>query len=90
MTKQEIERKLRIAVSEVTGYGGNEITLESSLENDLKLDSLDTVELVMAVEDEFLLEVSQDDEEDAHEKVKTFGDLLSFVEKLVEKQHKDE
>nr|WP_238550407.1 acyl carrier protein [Eggerthia catenaformis] len=52
------------------------VTMEASLKEDLDADSLDAVELVMAVEDEFGVEVS--DEEAA--KLVTVGDIVRYIE----------
>ena len=54
------------------------ITAEASLQDDLGADSLDAVELIMAIEDEFDLEI---DSKQAEE-IKTVGDLLTLVESL--------
>ena len=51
------------------------ITNESSIVDDLGADSLDTVELVMAFEEEFNVEIP----DDAAEKIQTFGDAVSFI-----------
>jgi len=52
------------------------ITLEASFKDDLEADSLDVVELVMELEDEFDLEISDDDAE----KIATVGDAVSYID----------
>jgi len=53
------------------------ITMESKLIEDLNADSLDLADLVMSLEDEFDIEVPDEDVE----KIKTVGDLVKYIEK---------
>jgi len=53
-----------------------EITLETSLVADLEADSLDAVEVIMAIEDEFDVEIPDEDAED----FKNIGDIVRYVE----------
>ncbi|MCK6465108.1 MAG: acyl carrier protein [Phycisphaerae bacterium] len=62
------------------GVDKGEITAETSFVDDLNADSLDTVELVMELEDEF--DTSIPDEE--AEKIKTVGDAVAYVEKMIQ------
>ncbi|MEK7872180.1 MAG: acyl carrier protein, partial [Nitrospirota bacterium] len=55
--KTTIEEKVKKIVSEQLGIEDEEITAESSFVEDLGADSLDTVELVMAFEEEFKIEI---------------------------------
>lgn len=55
------------------------ITMESSLINDLEADSLDAVEVIMAIEDEFDIEIPDEDAED----FKNIGDIVKYVEERV-------
>lgn len=71
----EIESKVKKIVSEQMGVAEDEITRETSFINDLNADSLDTVELVMELEDEF--ELSIPDEE--AEKIQTVGQAIDFI-----------
>jgi acyl carrier protein len=73
-----IEQKLRVAISEQLGVPEDEITADSTFAQDLGADSLDAVEIVMIAEEEFGIEV---DEEQA-EQLSTFGDLCAYIEKL--------
>ena len=55
----------------------NDVTMESSLTDDLGADSLDLVDTVMSLEDEFDIEVP----DSAIEEVKTVGDIVAYIEK---------
>lgn len=70
--------KLKEIIATQFGVKEDKITRETSFKNDLSADSLDLVELVMSLEDEYDVEI---DDEDA-EKIKTVGDALDYVEKL--------
>lgn len=76
-TREEILEKVVQIVSDQMGVDKAEITPETSFVDDLNADSLDTVELVMELEDEF--DMSIPDEE--AEKIKTVGDAVSYVER---------
>jgi acyl carrier protein len=77
----EIEQKVLAIVSEQMGVDKSEIVRDTSFVNDLNADSLDTVELVMELEDEF--EMSIPDEE--AEKIQTIGQAVDYI-----KQHRSE
>ena len=72
---QDIEAKVIQIVSEQMSVDKGEITRQTSFVNDLNADSLDTVELVMELEDEF--EISIPDEE--AEKIKTVNDVIQYI-----------
>jgi len=74
-TANDIEEKVIGIVSEQMGVDRAEITRETSFVNDLNADSLDTVELVMELEDEF--EMSIPDEE--AEKIQTVGQAIDYI-----------
>jgi acyl carrier protein len=65
---------------------GEPCTPESSLEDDLLFDSLDGIELMMSIEDEFEITISDDDFEKAMTECKTVADLIAAVEKVVKAQ----
>ena len=68
--------KLREIISEQLEISEELITMESDLMEDFDADSLDLVDLVMSVEDEFGVEVP----EEAVENLKTVGDVVKFIE----------
>ena len=76
MIESEVEAKVIEIVSEQMGVDRGEITRETSFANDLNADSLDTVELVMAFEEEFGVEIP----DDAAEHILTVKDAVSFLE----------
>ncbi|MBI2932096.1 MAG: acyl carrier protein [Planctomycetes bacterium] len=80
-TTQEIEAKVIEIVSKQLGVAKDKITRESSFVNDLGADSLDTVELVMEIEDAFDLSIP----DDAAEKIQTVGDAIKYIEANVGK-----
>lgn len=77
MTEQEIEAKVIEIVAEQMGADKVKISRNTSFVEDLNADSLDTVELVMELEDEF--ETSIPDEQ--AEKIKTVGEAIDFIVK---------
>ena len=70
------EDRVRRIVCEQLGVGEEEVTLSASFIDDLGADSLDTVELVMAFEEEFGSEIS----DSQAEKILTVGDAVKFIE----------
>jgi acyl carrier protein len=71
-----VEEKVISIVAEQLGVPKEEVTLESSIIEDLKADSLDVVELVMELEDEFDITIPDDD----YEKLRTVGDAIRYIE----------
>lgn len=69
------ERVQKIIVERL-GVDAEEVTPEASFKDDLGADSLDVVELVMELEDEFNLEISDEDAE----KVTTVGEVVKYIE----------
>ena len=77
MTEQEIETKVIGIVAEQMGVDKDQITRDTSFTNDLNADSLDTVELVMELEEEFDTLIP-----DEHaEKIHTVGQAVDFINK---------
>lgn len=68
--------KLKEILAEQLDVDANSITMESLLIEDLGADSLDAIDIVMSVEDEFKLEVP----DEIIEKIETVGDMLNFIE----------
>ena len=71
-----IFEKVRKVVCEELGVQESEVTMEASLVDDLGADSLDVVELVMALEDAFGIDIPDDDVAG----LKTVGDVVRYVE----------
>jgi acyl carrier protein len=71
-----IEEKVKGIIVEQLGVDESEVTGEAKFVDDLGADSLDTVELVMALEEEFKLEISDEDAE----KIATVGDAVRYIE----------
>lgn len=69
--------KVQAIIAQELGIDKEKITMDSRLAEDLGADSLDAVELIMALEDEFGIEV--DDE--AATKIKKVSDIVEFLEK---------
>ncbi|MCP4294939.1 MAG: acyl carrier protein [Proteobacteria bacterium] len=63
MTEQEIAEKIKAIIIDQLGVSGDDVKPESSFIDDLGADSLDTVELVMAFEEEFDLEIPDEEAE---------------------------
>ncbi|EAT15927.1 acyl carrier protein [Desulfuromonas acetoxidans] len=70
-----IEERVQKIVAEQLGVEEDQVTPEASFMDDLGADSLDTVELVMALEEEFDIEISDEDAE----KIQTVKDAISYV-----------
>jgi acyl carrier protein len=70
-----LERVTKIVVDRL-GVEESEVKLEASFKDDLGADSLDVVELVMELEDEFDMEISDDDAE----KIATVGDAVNYIQ----------
>ena len=75
MTK-DVSSKVKKMVSDHLGIDENKVAEESNFIDDLGADSLDTVELVMAFEEEFGSEISDSEAE----KILTVGDAIKFIE----------
>ncbi len=74
---EEIAGKVKEIIIEELGVDAEKVTNEASFVDDLGADSLDTVELVMAFEEEFDLEIPDEDAE----KMRTVADVISYVSK---------
>ena len=71
--------KVKSIIVEQLGVDEEEVTAGASFVGDVGADSLDTVELVMAFEEEFSVEIP----DDAAESIQTFGDAVAFLTKAV-------
>jgi acyl carrier protein len=73
---ENIEQRVKKIVAEQLGVNEAEIKNESSFVDDLGADSLDTVELVMALEEDFECEIPDEEAE----KLRTVGDALKYLQ----------
>ena len=73
--------KIKDIIAEQAGVDSNELTSETCLKDDLNLDSLNAVEIIMALEDEFDIEISEDEAEN----FETIGDIYEFINNLKKK-----
>ena len=74
---EDISNKVKKIVADHLGIDESKVTEESSFIDDLGADSLDTVELVMAFEEEFSIEIP----DDVAEKITTIKDAIEHIEK---------
>jgi acyl carrier protein len=82
MTDKPIEEKVKDIIVEQLGVNPEQVTPTASFIEDLGADSLDIVELVMAFEEEFSVEVPDEDAE----KLQTVGDVIKYIEEKASKQ----
>ena len=76
MSNPEILEKVRSIVAEQLSVENAEVKAESNFQSDLGADSLDTVELVMALEEAFDIEIPDEDAEG----IVTVGDAVSYIQ----------
>ena len=74
------ETRVKEIIVEELGVEADKVTSEASFVDDLGADSLDTVELVMAFEEEFGIDIPDEDAE----QMRTVGDAISYIEKNAE------
>ena len=67
--------KIRTLLSEQLDIEEDDITMDSKIADDLGADSLDVVDLIMAIEDEFEVEILDEDIEN----IKTVGDVVNYI-----------
>ena len=82
MAEKSIEEKVKDIIVEQLGVNPEQVTPQASFIEDLGADSLDIVELVMAFEEEFGVEVPDEDAE----KLQTVGDVIKYIEEKSAKQ----
>ncbi|MHC4138997.1 MAG: acyl carrier protein [Planctomycetota bacterium] len=78
-TEESVEEQVKEIIVKQMGVNKDQVTPETSFINDLGADSLDTVELVMELEDAFDVSIPDDDAE----KIQTVGDAINYI-----KEHK--
>jgi len=79
MQREELLKKVKSIVADKLSIGEEQITEQASFIDDLGADSLDTVELVMALEDEFGLDIPDEDAE----KLTTVGKAMDYIQSKV-------
>ena len=77
-----VEERVKKIIVEQLGVNADEVATESAFVEDLGADSLDTVELVMAFEEEFDLEIPDEDAE----KIATVGDAIKYIDEHAAKK----
>ena len=76
-----VETRVKKIIMEQLDVGEDEVTPQASFVDDLGADSLDTVEMVMAFEEEFSIEIPDEDAE----KIRTVQDSIDYIEKKAAK-----
>ena len=76
----EISSRVKAIIVDKLGVDENEVVPEASFTNDLGADSLDTVELIMEFEEEFGIEIPDEDAE----KITTVGSAVDYIDKVQE------
>ncbi|MEN9734640.1 MAG: acyl carrier protein [Limisphaerales bacterium] len=76
--EKSIEQRIKDIIVDQLNVNADQVTPEAKFIEDLGADSLDTVELVMALEEEFGVEIPDEEAE----KLQTVGDVLKYVEEL--------
>jgi acyl carrier protein len=82
MEREELLKKIKAIVADKLSISEDQVTEEASFIDDLGADSLDTVELVMALEDEFDLDIPDEDAE----KMTTVGKAIDYVLAFIQKK----
>jgi acyl carrier protein len=77
-----VEERVKSIIVEQLGVDAEEVTAEASFVEDLGADSLDTVELIMAFEEEFGVEISDDEAE----KIRKVRDAVEYIDKRAKAQ----
>ncbi|UCD95180.1 MAG: acyl carrier protein [Candidatus Zixiibacteriota bacterium] len=72
---EEIVQKVKSIIVEQLGVDGTQVTESAKFIDDLSADSLDTMELVMALEEEFSIEIPDEDAE----KITSVGDAINYI-----------
>lgn len=80
----DVTQKVKSIIAEQLGVKIEEVTDSASFVDDLGADSLDTVELVMALEEEFGIEIPDEDAE----KMKSVGEAIRYIEEKAAKSSK--
>jgi acyl carrier protein len=73
---KEVEENVKKIIIDQLGVEAEKVTLEANIVDDLGADSLDTVELIMAIEEKFSIEIPEQEAE----KIKTVGNIVEYLE----------
>ena len=76
MSVENVQERVKNIIVEQLGVESDQVKPEAQFVNDLGADSLDTVELIMALEEEFDIEIP----DEKAEKIKTVGEAVSYIE----------
>jgi len=79
--EKEVEKRIRVIMSEQLGFKKTDMKDESRFLEDLGADSLDVVEIVMALEEEFGMEIPDEEAE----KLETVGQTIKYIEGRITK-----
>ena len=82
MSKEDILAKLKPIIAEQLGVDESEVKEDASFTEDLNADSLDLVELIMSLEEQFKLQISDEDAE----KITTVKDAVEYIDNKVSKK----
>lgn len=83
MKREEINKRVASAIADVLGHDLNVISQQSDMIEDLGADSLDAVEILMMIEDEFSIHIPDGDLQEYRDKVHTVKDVCDLVEKCI-------
>ena len=81
MSVENVQERVKNIIVEQLGVEADQVKPEAQFVNDLGADSLDTVELIMALEEEFDIEIP----DEKAEKIKTVGEAVSYIEQNAKK-----
>ncbi len=81
MSVENVQERVKNIIVEQLGVEADQVKPEAQFVNDLGADSLDTVELIMALEEEFDIEIP----DDKAEKIKTVGEAVSYIQENAKK-----
>lgn len=79
MAGNDVETRIKEAIVEKLGVEESKVTPQASFINDLGADSLDTVELIMELENKFNIQIPDEDQE----KIQTVGDAINYVKSKI-------